>query len=63
MQPRPGTTTKLPPRPATLNRHKRSPHRWYKTLGRRLYKKVVPLLLIIALIGGGIYALDFFGVI
>lgn len=56
------TTTKLPPRPATLNRHKRSPHRWYKTLGRRLLK-IVPPLLIFGAIGGGLYLLRIFGVI
>jgi hypothetical protein len=63
IQPPPGTTTKLPDRPATLNRHKRNPHKWYKTLGRRLYKRILPPVIIIGLLGGGLYLLNYFGVI
>ncbi len=61
--PPPGTTAKLPTRPATLNRHKRNPHKWYKTLARRLFKRLVPVVVMVIVIGGGLYALNYFGVI
>lgn len=63
--PPPGTTAKLPTRPATLNRHKRGRPRFMflKKLGLRLYRRALPVVVIVVLIGGGLYALDHFGVI
>lgn len=59
-----GTTTKIPPRPATLNRHKRGRPKFaiFKRLGHRILK-IMPPLLILGAIGGGIYLLNYFGVI